>query len=216
MGVICRWRNEDLRNSWLVLTFLCCSVSNFVFLSRWFVSSDSCIICFICASAAGIRLLTLKLRTNSHFQHRPDSSAAEFKLTIRTCWLVAEVLVTPNGLVSALRPDPDVQWWGPRPLCSLCASGSTLQLRQVRWKVVVRLRATLSSLGLFRWFSSDEECGAPLVWTPTAQSFWVVGGSQASYGSHPWLVSFVHFFCCFLQETNKLWCFGLSLSDMYF
>lgn len=52
-------------------------------------------------------------------------------------------------------------------------------------------------------FLSDQKRRAPLVWTPSVQSLRVVGGTQASYGSHPWLVSLFPLFC-FLQETNEL------------
>lgn len=40
-------------------------------------------------------------------------------------------------------------------------------------------------------FLLGSKCGISQVWNPTVSSLRVVGGTEAMYGSHPWLVSYL-------------------------
>ncbi|KAM9351926.1 serine protease 33 [Symphorus nematophorus] len=51
------------------------------------------------------------------------------------------------------------------------------------------------------------KCGIPQVWSPMVHSLRVVGGAEATYGSHPWLVS--------LQNRRSHFCGGAILTDRW-
>lgn len=50
---------------------------------------------------------------------------------------------------------------------------------------------------------SGFKCGIPQVWSPMVHSLRVVGGAEATYGSHPWLVSGQPFF---FEHFQLLFC----------
>ncbi|XP_037834378.1 ovochymase-2 [Kryptolebias marmoratus] len=68
--------------------------------------------------------------------------------------------------------------------------------------------AAAAVLSLWVWVGSaaqtDQKCGACPAWNPAVQSLKVVGGTRASYGSHPWLVS--------LQNKGSHFCGGAILT----
>uniref|UniRef100_A0A8D0ATW4 Ovochymase 2 n=1 Tax=Sander lucioperca TaxID=283035 RepID=A0A8D0ATW4_SANLU len=78
--------------------------------------------------------------------------------------------------------------------------------------LVMRTIATLLSL----WFlvntcinaaQTGSKCGIPQVWSPMVHSMRIVGGAEATYGSHPWLVS--------LQNKDSHFCGGAILNDRW-
>ncbi|KAM9753387.1 LOW QUALITY PROTEIN: ovochymase-2 [Menidia menidia] len=79
---------------------------------------------------------------------------------------------------------------------------------------------TLNSLLLPLWFwfwfwthaglhaaQTGSKCGAPQVWSTSASSLRIVGGTKAAYGSHPWLVS--------LQKRGSHFCAGAILTERW-
>ncbi|TKS72980.1 Ovochymase-2 [Collichthys lucidus] len=69
-------------------------------------------------------------------------------------------------------------------------------------------------LSLWFWVNSGidaaqtgPKCGVPHTWSPMVPSLRVVGGAEASYGSHPWLVS--------LQNRGSHFCGGAILTDRW-
>ncbi|XP_014264827.2 ovochymase-2 isoform X3 [Maylandia zebra] len=78
----------------------------------------------------------------------------------------------------------------------------------------VMMRTTAALLSLYFWVNTDihaaqtgSKCGISQVWNPTVSSLRVVGGTEAMYGSHPWLVS--------LQNRGSHFCGGSILSDCW-
>ncbi|XP_014191014.1 ovochymase-2 isoform X3 [Haplochromis burtoni] len=76
------------------------------------------------------------------------------------------------------------------------------------------MRTTAALLSLYFWVNTDihaaqtgSKCGISQVWNPTVSSLRVVGGTEAMYGSHPWLVS--------LQNRGSHFCGGSILSDCW-
>ncbi|XP_030588079.1 ovochymase-2 [Archocentrus centrarchus] len=76
------------------------------------------------------------------------------------------------------------------------------------------MRTTAALLALCVWVNSGihapqtgSKCGVPQVWNPMVSSLRVVGGTEAIYGSHPWLVS--------LQNRGSHFCGGSVLSDRW-
>ncbi|XP_039892071.1 ovochymase-2 isoform X1 [Simochromis diagramma] len=76
------------------------------------------------------------------------------------------------------------------------------------------MRTTTALLSLYFWVNTGihaaqtgSKCGISQVWDPTVSSLRVVGGTEAMYGSHPWLVS--------LQNRGSHFCGGSILSDCW-
>ncbi|XP_045904656.1 ovochymase-2 isoform X5 [Micropterus dolomieu] len=76
---------------------------------------------------------------------------------------------------------------------------------------VLAMRTIATLLSLCFWVhtgidaaQSGSKCGIPRVWSSMAR---VVGGAEAAYGSHPWLVS--------LQNRGSHFCGGAILSDRW-
>ncbi|XP_035769772.1 ovochymase-2 isoform X2 [Neolamprologus brichardi] len=76
------------------------------------------------------------------------------------------------------------------------------------------MRTTAALLSLYFWVNTGihaaktgSKCGISQVWNPTVSSLRVVGGTEAMYGSHPWLVS--------LQNRGSHFCGGSILSDCW-
>ncbi|XP_038561163.1 ovochymase-2 isoform X1 [Micropterus salmoides] len=76
---------------------------------------------------------------------------------------------------------------------------------------VLAMRTIATLLSLCFWVHTDidaaqsgSKCGIPRVWSSMAR---VVGGAEAAYGSHPWLVS--------LQNRGSHFCGGAILSDRW-
>ncbi|XP_075898734.1 ovochymase-2 [Nelusetta ayraudi] len=55
--------------------------------------------------------------------------------------------------------------------------------------------------------SAGSKCGTPQARSPMAHSLRVIGGAEATYGSHPWLVS--------LQNRGSHFCGGAILTDRW-
>ncbi|KAI3371683.1 hypothetical protein L3Q82_024252, partial [Scortum barcoo] len=77
---------------------------------------------------------------------------------------------------------------------------------------VMRMAAAL--LSLYFWVNTGinaaptgSKCGTPQMWSPMVHSLRVVGGAEATHGSHPWLVS--------LQNRGSHFCGGAILSDRW-
>ncbi|XP_030280894.1 ovochymase-2 [Sparus aurata] len=76
------------------------------------------------------------------------------------------------------------------------------------------MRTGAALLSLWFWVNTGidaaqtaSKCGAPQVWNPMVQSLRVVGGAEATYGSHPWLVS--------LKNKGSHFCGGAILTDRW-
>ncbi|XP_070763178.1 ovochymase-2 [Enoplosus armatus] len=76
------------------------------------------------------------------------------------------------------------------------------------------MRATAALLSLCFWVNTGtsaaqtgSKCGIPQVWSPMVHSLRVVGGAEAAYGSHPWIVS--------LQNRGSHFCGGAILTDRW-
>ncbi|XP_028264554.1 ovochymase-2-like [Parambassis ranga] len=81
------------------------------------------------------------------------------------------------------------------------------------WCVCVLVMRTTAVLLCF-WINTfvhaanaGSKCGAPVVWRQMVHSVRVVGGTEATYGSHPWLVS--------LQKRGSHFCGGAILSERW-
>ncbi|XP_036964112.1 ovochymase-2 isoform X3 [Acanthopagrus latus] len=79
---------------------------------------------------------------------------------------------------------------------------------------VSAMRTGAALLSLWFWVSAGidaaqtaPKCGAPQAWSPMVQSLRVVGGAEATYGSHPWLVS--------LKNKGSHFCGGAILTDRW-
>ncbi|XP_044050792.1 ovochymase-2 isoform X2 [Siniperca chuatsi] len=79
---------------------------------------------------------------------------------------------------------------------------------------VLVMRTTAALLSLCFWVNAGinaaqtgSKCGIPQVRRPMVQSVRVVGGAEAIYGSHPWLVS--------LQNRGSHFCGGAILTDRW-
>ncbi|MEQ2207513.1 hypothetical protein XENOCAPTIV_013715 [Xenoophorus captivus] len=76
------------------------------------------------------------------------------------------------------------------------------------------MRTVAALLSYCFWISAgnhavhtDQKCGTPQVVKPMFQFLRVVGGTQAKYGSHPWLVS--------VQNRGFHFCGGAILTDSW-
>ncbi|XP_049430393.1 ovochymase-2 isoform X1 [Epinephelus fuscoguttatus] len=76
------------------------------------------------------------------------------------------------------------------------------------------MRTTAALLFLWFWLNTGinaaqtgSKCGMPQVQSPMVYSLRVVGGAQATHGSHPWLVS--------LQNRGSHFCGGAILTDRW-
>ncbi|XP_037623636.1 ovochymase-2-like [Sebastes umbrosus] len=77
------------------------------------------------------------------------------------------------------------------------------------------MRTATTLLSLWFWVKpaginaapTGSKCGIPPVWSPTVHSLRVVGGAEATDGSHPWLVS--------LQNRGSHFCAGSILTDRW-
>ncbi|XP_073327978.1 ovochymase-2 [Pagrus major] len=76
------------------------------------------------------------------------------------------------------------------------------------------MRTSAALLSLWFWVNTGinaaqtaSKCGSPPVWSPMSQSPRVVGGAEATYGSHPWLVS--------LRNKGSHFCGGAILTDRW-